>query len=80
MIMGGAVDGGKLYGTYPSLELDQNLDIGGGVLIPTTSTDEYFAELAMWFGVAPSDLSMVLPNVGTVVDTTSSSAPLGFLL
>ena len=42
MIMGGAVDGGKIKGTYPRLQLANNplnLDQRGR-LIPTTSVDE----------------------------------------
>ncbi len=80
MVMGGSVKGGDIYGTYPSLALNSSLDVGGGVLIPTTSTDEYFAELAMWFGVSSNDLSMVLPNIGNFYSTGSGSAPLGFML
>ncbi|MEO1383689.1 MAG: hypothetical protein AAFV78_10710, partial [Bacteroidota bacterium] len=64
---------------YPTLELNQNLDVGNGVLIPTLSTDEYFAELALWLGVAPSDLPLVLPNIGNFYDPTSGTAPIGFL-
>lgn len=79
MVMGGAVKGGDIYGTYPSLELKQNLDVGDGVLIPTTSTDEYFAELALWLGVSPSDLPLILPNIGTFYSPSSSNSPIGFL-
>ncbi|MEO0580651.1 MAG: DUF1501 domain-containing protein [Bacteroidota bacterium] len=79
MVMGGTVDGGKIFGEYPTLELNQNLDVGNGVLIPTLSTDEYFAELALWLGVAPSDLPLVLPNIGNFYDPTSGTAPIGFL-
>lgn len=80
MVMGDAVKGGRMYGQYPTLRLNNTLDVDNGVLIPTTSTDEYFAELAMWLGVAPSDLSLVLPNVGNFYDVTNGTAPLGFLL
>ncbi len=79
MVMGGAVKGGDIYGNYPSLELKQNLDVGDGVLIPTTSTDEYFAELALWLGVSPSDLPLVLPNIGTFYSPSSTTPPIGFL-
>ena len=44
IVFGGAVDGQKVYGQYPELYLDNELDLGGGRLIPTTSCDEYFAE------------------------------------
>ena len=52
MVMGGAVQGGRIYGDYPALYIDNPLDTGRGALIPTISCDEYFAELAKWFGVS----------------------------
>jgi uncharacterized protein (DUF1501 family) len=79
MIMGGAVKGGKVYGTYPSLALGNPLDTGRGVLMPTTSLDEYFGELALWFGVTPGALSDILPNISRFYDTSGSTAPLGFM-
>ena len=80
MMMGGAVKGRKTYGEYPSLALRSNLDVGGGVLVPKVSSDEYFAELALWFGVAPSDLPLVLPNIGNFYSPNPQTAPIGFLL
>lgn len=79
MVMGGSVNGGQVYGNYPSLALDSNDDVGGAILLPTTSTDEYFAELSKWFGVSNGDLSYVLPNIGNFYDPNSSSAPIGFM-
>jgi uncharacterized protein (DUF1501 family) len=79
LALGGPVKGKKIYGEYPLLELDNNIDIGGGVLIPSTPNDLYFAELALWFGVAPSDLHDVLPNLGNFYAQGSSHAPLDFL-
>lgn len=78
-VMGGAVQGGKIYGQYPSLALGNSLDTGRGVLMPTTSLDNYFAELALWFGVSPNELSSILPNVGRFYDVTSSAKPMGFM-
>lgn len=80
IVMGGAVKGKNLYGSYPDLALGNNLDLGGGVLVPQISTDEYFAELALWFGISPNDLSLILPNIGNFYDVSSNQAPLGFLL
>jgi uncharacterized protein (DUF1501 family) len=77
-VMGGAVNGRKIYGTYPSLSLVNNpLDTGEGRLIPTTSVDQYAAELALWFGVSPTDLPQVLPNIGQFYNGTGQ--PLGFM-
>ena len=79
IVMGGAVNGGDIYGSYPSLYEGNSLDTGRGRLIPTTSVDEYFAELALWFGVPRRDLELVLPNVSRFYDPASSSPPLGLL-
>lgn len=78
MVMGGAVQGGQIYGNYPSLALGSNLDTGRGRLIPTMSTDEYFAELARWFGVGDADLGTVFPNLNRF-HTIGSGAPVGFM-
>ncbi len=78
MVMGGSVQGGQIFGTYPSLELFGNIELGGGVLIPGISTDEYMAELAMWFGVAPSELITLFPTLNNFY-SSGSEPPIGFL-
>ena len=35
-----------------------------GVLIPTTSLDQYGATLAKWFGVSPAAMAKVFPQLG----------------
>lgn len=79
-VMGGGINGGQIFGSYPDLYLDNDLDVGNGngVLIPTVSTDEYFAELAQWFGVSNSDLDTILPNIGNFYDVNSGQPPIGF--
>ncbi len=81
MIMGGAVNGKEIYGTYPSLSLNGNdLNISPrGVLIPQMSTDEFFAELALWFGLSSTDLPLILPNIGNFYSPGSPDYPIGFL-
>lgn len=79
MVMGGAVYGQRIFGQYPQLYEDNPLDTGRGRLIPTTSCDEYFADLALWFGVDRSDLATVFPNIGRFFDTSSSGTPLGMM-
>ncbi|MFK8041646.1 DUF1501 domain-containing protein [Congregibacter sp.] len=79
LVMGGAVKGGQFYGSYPEIYAGNPLDVGRGIYAPTTSVDEYFAELALWFGVSGSDLGVVLPNADRFFSVDGGSGPLGFL-
>jgi uncharacterized protein (DUF1501 family) len=78
-VVGGAVNGRRIYGNYPSLYVDNPLDVGRGRVIPQISVDSYFAELALWLGVPKSSLPLVVPNIGNFYDISSSTAPLGLL-
>lgn len=78
-MMGGAVNGKEIYGNYPSLALNDDVNINGSVIIPTTAADSYMAELALWFGVPASELTTIFPNISNFYDTTSSVPPLGFM-
>ncbi len=82
MVMGGNVKGKEVYGSYPDLYVDGNpLSVSSrGKLIPTTSADEYFAELISWFGVSDGDIPFVLPNIGNFYSVGSTTPPIGFLL
>jgi len=64
LILGGAVNGQKTYGTFPDLAVNGPDDTGTGRWIPTTAIDQYFATIASWFGVDSSNLSTVFPNIG----------------
>jgi uncharacterized protein (DUF1501 family) len=77
MIMGGNVLGKNVFGDFPSLAIDNNpININSrGRLIPTTSVDEFFAEIALWFGVSPNDLSYILPNLCNFYDPTCINPP-----
>ncbi len=86
-VVGGAVAGKKIYGSYPSLKVNPDvgaevnpLDTGRGRFIPTTSCDQFFAELALWLGVSKSNLPLVFPNIGNFYSTSGSAPPVGFLL
>jgi uncharacterized protein (DUF1501 family) len=79
LILGGAVNGGIIYGDYPDLYINSPLDIGRGRFIPSTASDEYFAELALWFGVPKTELDMVLPNIEKFYILSNPNAPLGFM-
>ena len=64
-VLGGAVRGGAMYGQMPDLRLGGPSDSGArGTWIPTTSVDEYAATLARWFGVSPTNIPVILPNIG----------------
>jgi uncharacterized protein (DUF1501 family) len=73
LVLGGAVKGG-FYGTMPNLAIGGPDDFGLGRLVPTTSTDQYAATLATWFGVAAADLNPLFPNL-----MNFSTSNLGFL-
>ena len=62
-VMGGAVNGGRIYGTPPVVANNGPDDVGQGRLIPTMSVDQYAATLASWFGITGSSLNLVLPNI-----------------
>jgi len=78
--VGGQVKGRRIYGQYPDLFLDSSLDVGRGRLIPTTSVDAFFAEMALWLGVSPTSLPLVLPNIARFHSPSSTTPPVGFLL
>ncbi len=63
IVLGDAVLGGQLYGTYPELQIGGPEDVGGGRFIPSTSADQYAATLSRWFGIPDSDLDSVAPNL-----------------
>lgn len=86
LVVGGSVIGRRIYGQYPNLAVNPSsgpevnpLDTGLGRMIPTTSCDEFFAELALWLGVAPGDLPVILPNIGNFYSPGSPGAPIGFM-
>ena len=76
LILGGAVKGNAIYGTFPTLALggpddaDQN-----GRWIPTMALDQYAATLATWFGVSAANLPSIFPNLANF--TTSNVGFMG---
>lgn len=75
LVLGGAVRGGDVYGTFPTLAVGGPDDSAAeGRWIPTTSVDQYGATLARWFGVPSAALEAVFPNLGRF-----APSDLGFL-
>jgi len=62
MVLGGAVQGGQLYGHFPEQVEDNPLDVGRGRYLPSTAVDAMYAEVSRWMGVSPDALNTVLPN------------------
>lgn len=68
LVLGGAVNGGHVYGIAPSFVSTQSTRFENndhlytsGVLIPTTPVDQLAAQLATWMGVA--DAADMLPHL-----------------
>jgi uncharacterized protein (DUF1501 family) len=63
-VAGGAVNGGEIYGRFPSTALGSADDVGSGRLLPVTSVTEYAATLGRWMGLNNTELATVLPGLG----------------
>ncbi len=79
LILGGAVLGHTLYGTYPNITPGGPDDTDSGASprgrwIPTTSIEQYAATLATWYGLSAADLTAVFPLIGHF-----ATSNLGFL-
>jgi uncharacterized protein (DUF1501 family) len=74
-VLGGAVNGGKVYGTFPTLALGGPDDSGSnGRWVPSTASIQYASTLAQWFGVSAAQLPGIFPNIGSF-----PNANLGFV-
>jgi uncharacterized protein (DUF1501 family) len=75
IVLGGAVKGGQMYGTFPTLALGGPDDSGSnGRWVPSTASIQYASTLAQWFGVSAAQLPAIFPNIGSF-----PNANLGFV-
>jgi len=68
-VMGGPVEGGRIYGKFPVLltgTITNSMDSTGasGRWIPSTSVDQYSAVLGHWLGVPTDAIGDIFPNLG----------------
>ena len=71
MVLGGAVNGGKLYSNggglisgFPNQDLNAPNNFSRGQMIPGIGVEQYAATLAQWMGVtSPTDLNAIFPNL-----------------
>jgi uncharacterized protein (DUF1501 family) len=62
-VLGGAVKGGRYYGSHPEIALDGPGFVDNGRLLPTLAVDQLGASLGGWFGASREDLGLVFPNL-----------------
>jgi uncharacterized protein (DUF1501 family) len=66
IVIGAAVKGGQMYGTFPTLALNGPDDSGTNLRwVPTTGSVQNAATLANWFEVSPSQMATIFPNIGS---------------
>lgn len=70
MVMGGAVNGGRIVGQMPPVALGTAVDVGEGRLLPTTASDSYAASFARWLGASDAELDVLFPNLGRFATRT----------
>ncbi|MGQ7846300.1 DUF1501 domain-containing protein [Granulosicoccus sp. 3-233] len=70
LVMGGAVNGRKLVGDWPSYAIGGNDDTGDkGRVIPSMSVNQYGAALASWMGLSNSDIAGIFPDLSNFDDS-----------
>ncbi|MEO1029703.1 MAG: DUF1501 domain-containing protein, partial [Pseudomonadota bacterium] len=74
-VVGGAVNGGQIFGQVPPYDFGHDQDAGNGRFIPTIAVDEYAGALGRWFGLTEAELLQALPNLVNF----SGRPPLGFV-
>jgi uncharacterized protein (DUF1501 family) len=73
-VVGGAVNGGDIYGDIPVSQLGHGQDAGNGRLIPSASVEQFAAPLGSWFGLNEDELNAALPGLANY-----PAGPLNFI-
>lgn len=73
-VVGGGIQGRRIFGDPAPFDTDHNLDIGRGRMIPTTSVSQYAGALGRWFGLSDSELALALPGLSAF-----SEGPIGLV-
>ncbi len=68
MVMGGAVNGGDVYGTIPRMSVQGPDAVRNGRVVPTLSASQYAATLLRWAGLNEGTLDSVLPDLGNFAE------------
>jgi uncharacterized protein (DUF1501 family) len=81
LVMGGAVNGGRIYGTFPLMTNYANFNAthddyadNRGVLLPGVALCQYGSTMARWFGATEAQLDGLFPTV-----TNFAVRELGFM-
>jgi uncharacterized protein (DUF1501 family) len=78
IIVGGSVDGGKMFGKLPTFAINGPDDTGTGRWIPGLSVDEHTATLAQWYGLDSNEVTGLLPNLSRF-NTSFATKFIGFM-
>ncbi len=71
MAMGGAVDGGKVYGELPLLDTQGPNSVHHGRIVPSLSATQYAATLLDWLGLDSAQVNDVLPTLANFNPSTN---------
>jgi uncharacterized protein (DUF1501 family) len=81
LVMGGAVNGGDIYGHFPKLKLGDtagSIDASPsnrGLWIPDVSVDQYASRLARWLGANSNSMEVLFPNLSRFDDPFAINSP-----
>jgi uncharacterized protein (DUF1501 family) len=66
-VMGGAVNGGSVYGQFPTVGVDgsgfDNPNMLNNIMIPQMSVDQYAGTMGRWFGLSDTQVASIFPNL-----------------